>query len=166
MLDKIVRERDSFKASPTKGWLLDQLKKAWTAYSVWRQGLLQKPRCAGAIKWVAGSVAELITLVNQVPDMEDPILIGVSMCNLPIVGRPNTRRARHMRNAGNAAADDSRAREADAEQRKRQRKAAVAALAEPTRRGGRTICGTPNQASQASAAAHSGCRATVTKTDT
>ena len=140
MLDKIVMERDSFKTSPTsqKSWLLDRLNKALSWYNGWRQGLLRKPRCTGAVAWAAVSVADLITLVTRAPDMEDPIRIGVPVCNLPIVGRPNTRRAR---NATNSAADDLRGREADVQPSKRQRKAAVEASAE------RTICGKPNQAS-------------------
>ena len=146
MLDKIVLERDSFKASPTsqKSWLLDRLNKALSWYNGWRQGLLLKPRCAGAVAWAAVSVADLITLVTRAPDMEDPIRIGVPVCNLPIVGRPNTRRAR---NAIIAATDDLRGREADVQPSKRQRKAAVEASAErtPSRR---MICGKPNQASK------------------
>jgi hypothetical protein len=148
VLDKIVLERDSFKASPTsqKSWLLDRLNKALSWYNGWRQGLLRKPRCAGAVAWAAVSVADLITLVTRAPDMEDPIRIGVPVCNLPIVGRPNTRRAR---NAINNAADDLRGREgqADVQPSKRQRKAAVEASAErtPSRR---MICGKPNQASK------------------
>ena len=69
MLDKIVMERDSFKTSPTsqKSWLLDRLNKALSWYNGWRQGLLLKPRCAGAVAWAAVSVADLITLVTRGP---------------------------------------------------------------------------------------------------
>jgi hypothetical protein len=81
VLNKIVVERDSFKAeaTPTSNncKLLDRLDKACTAYNKWRLGLLQNPRCAGAVNWVAVTVPDLLTLINRAPDMTDSILIGV-----------------------------------------------------------------------------------------
>ena len=79
MLNKIVQERDSFKAAPTSNncKLLDRLNKACTAYNNWRLGLLQKPRCAGAVKWAVVTVQDLLTMINLAPDMTDPILKGI-----------------------------------------------------------------------------------------
>jgi hypothetical protein len=81
VLNKIVEERDALKAeaTPTSNncRLVDRLDKACTAYNKWRLGLLQKPRCAGAVNWVAVTVPDLLTLINRAPDMTDSILIGV-----------------------------------------------------------------------------------------
>jgi hypothetical protein len=82
VLNKIAEERDSFKkaeGTPTTEncRLLDRLDKACTAYNQWRLELRRKPRCAGAVKWAAVTVPQLLTYIKQPPDMKDPIFIGV-----------------------------------------------------------------------------------------